>query len=36
MRSRKYRVITTLERGSNRLIRLACAQGLRRAFALLR
>ena len=27
MRSRKYRVITTLERGSNRLIRLALRAG---------
>jgi deazaflavin-dependent oxidoreductase (nitroreductase family) len=36
MRSRKYRVITTLERGSNRLIRLALRAGSApRAFALL-
>lgn len=36
MRSRKYRVMTTLERGSNRLIRLALRAGLGpRAFALL-
>ena len=36
MRSRKYRVITTLERGSNRLIRFALRVGLApRAFALL-
>jgi deazaflavin-dependent oxidoreductase (nitroreductase family) len=36
MRSRKYRVITTLERGSNRLIRLALRAGIApRAFALL-
>lgn len=36
MRSRKYRVITTLERGSNRLIRLALRAGAApRAFALL-
>ena len=36
MRSRKYRVITTLERGSNRLIRLALRAGVApRAFALL-
>ena len=36
MRSRKYRVVTTLERGSNQLIRLALRAGLApRAFALL-
>ena len=36
MRSRKYRVITTLERGSNRLIRFALRSGFApRAFALL-
>ncbi|MGH3151519.1 MAG: nitroreductase/quinone reductase family protein [Streptosporangiaceae bacterium] len=36
MRSRKYRVITTLERGSNRLIRRALRAGFApRAFALL-
>ncbi|HTQ92448.1 MAG TPA: nitroreductase/quinone reductase family protein [Streptosporangiaceae bacterium] len=36
MRSRKYRVITTLERASNRLIRLALRAGVApRAFALL-
>jgi F420H(2)-dependent quinone reductase len=36
MRSRKYRVMTTLERGSNRLIRLALRAGVApRAFALL-
>src|SRR5215469_10697979 len=36
MRSRKYRLITTLERGSNRLIRLALRAGMApRAFALL-
>jgi deazaflavin-dependent oxidoreductase (nitroreductase family) len=36
MRSRKYRVITTLERGSNRLIRLGLRAGIApRAFALL-
>ena len=36
MRSRKYRVITTLERGSNRVIRLALSMGFApRAFALL-
>ena len=36
MRSRKYRVMTTLERGSNRLIRLALRAGVTpRAFALL-
>jgi deazaflavin-dependent oxidoreductase (nitroreductase family) len=36
MRSRKYRVVTTLERGSNRLIRLALRAGIApRAFALL-
>jgi hypothetical protein len=36
MRSRKYRVVTTLERGSNRLIRLALRAGVApRAFALL-
>ncbi len=36
MRSRKYRVITTLERGSNRLIRLALRAGRApAAFALL-
>jgi deazaflavin-dependent oxidoreductase (nitroreductase family) len=36
MRSRKYRVMTTLERGSNRLIRLAPRAGFApRAFALL-
>lgn len=36
MRSRKYRVVTTLERGSNRLIRLALSMGFApRAFALL-
>ena len=36
MRSRKYRVVTTLERGSNRLIRFALRAGLApRAFALL-
>ena len=36
MRSRKYRVMTTLERGSNRLIRLALRAGFApRAFALL-
>jgi deazaflavin-dependent oxidoreductase (nitroreductase family) len=36
MRSRKYRVIITLERGSNRLIRLALRGGFApRAFALL-
>ena len=36
MRSRKYRVVTTLERGSNRLVRLALRAGLApRAFALL-
>jgi deazaflavin-dependent oxidoreductase (nitroreductase family) len=36
VRSRKYRVITTLERGSNRLIRLALRAGCApRAFALL-
>lgn len=37
MRSRKYRVMTTLERGSNRLIRLALRAGVApRAFALLK
>ena len=36
MRSRKYRVMTTLERGSNRLIRRALRAGVApRAFALL-
>ena len=36
MRSRKYRVVTTLERGSNRLIRFAVRAGVApRAFALL-
>jgi deazaflavin-dependent oxidoreductase (nitroreductase family) len=36
MRSRKYRVVTTLERGSNRLIRLGLRTGVApRAFALL-
>ena len=36
MRSRKYRVVTRLERGSNRLIRLALRAGVApRAFALL-
>jgi deazaflavin-dependent oxidoreductase (nitroreductase family) len=36
MRSRKYRVVTTLERGSNRLIRFALRAGFApRAFALL-
>jgi hypothetical protein len=36
MRSRKYRVMTTLELGSNQLIRLALRAGLApRAFALL-
>jgi deazaflavin-dependent oxidoreductase (nitroreductase family) len=36
MRSRKYRVITTLERGSNRLMRLALRAGVGpHAFALL-
>jgi hypothetical protein len=36
MRSRKYRVMTTLEWGSNRLIRLALRAGVApRAFALL-
>jgi deazaflavin-dependent oxidoreductase (nitroreductase family) len=36
MRSRKYRVVTTLERGSNRLIRHALGAGYApRAFALL-
>jgi deazaflavin-dependent oxidoreductase (nitroreductase family) len=36
MRSRKYRMVTTLERGSNRLIRLALSMGFApRAFALL-
>jgi deazaflavin-dependent oxidoreductase (nitroreductase family) len=36
MRSRKYRVVTALERGSNRLIRLALRAGVApRAFALL-
>ncbi len=36
MRSRKYRVVTTLERGSNRLIRRALRAGFApRAFALL-
>ena len=36
MRSRKYRIMTTLERGSNRLIRLALRTGTApRAFALL-
>jgi deazaflavin-dependent oxidoreductase (nitroreductase family) len=36
MRSRKYRVVTTLERGSNRLIRFAPRAGFApRAFALL-
>ncbi|HEX4092201.1 MAG TPA: nitroreductase/quinone reductase family protein [Trebonia sp.] len=36
MRSRKYRVVTTLERGNNRLIRGALRAGLApRAFALL-
>jgi deazaflavin-dependent oxidoreductase (nitroreductase family) len=36
MRSRKYHVVTTLERGSNRLIRFALRVGLApRAFALL-
>jgi deazaflavin-dependent oxidoreductase (nitroreductase family) len=36
VRSRKYRVVTTLERGSNQLIRLALRAGLApRAFALL-
>lgn len=36
MRSRKYRVMTTPERGSNRLIRLALRAGVApRAFALL-
>jgi deazaflavin-dependent oxidoreductase (nitroreductase family) len=36
VRSQKYRVVTTLERGSNRLIRLALRAGLApRAFALL-
>jgi len=36
MRSRKYRVMTTLERGSNQLIRLALRAGVApRAFALL-
>jgi len=36
MRSRKYRVVTTLERGSNRLIRFALRAGIApRAFALL-
>jgi deazaflavin-dependent oxidoreductase (nitroreductase family) len=36
MRSRKYRVMTTLEQGSNRLIRLALRAGVApRAFALL-
>jgi hypothetical protein len=36
MRSRKYRVVTTLERASNRLIRSALRAGFApRAFALL-
>jgi len=36
VRSRKYRVVTTLERGSNRLIRFALRRGFApRAFALL-
>jgi deazaflavin-dependent oxidoreductase (nitroreductase family) len=36
VRSRKYQVVTTLERGSNRLIRLALRAGVApRAFALL-
>lgn len=36
MRSRKYRVVTTLERGSNRLIRFALRAGIApRVFALL-
>jgi deazaflavin-dependent oxidoreductase (nitroreductase family) len=36
MRSRKYRLVTTLERGSNRLIRQALRAGMApRAFALL-
>jgi deazaflavin-dependent oxidoreductase (nitroreductase family) len=36
MRSRKYRVVTTLERGGNRLIRFALRAGVApRAFALL-
>ena len=36
VRSRKYRVVTTLERASNRLIRLALRAGCApRAFALL-
>ena len=36
MRSRKYRVVTTVERASNRLIRAALRAGLApRAFALL-
>jgi deazaflavin-dependent oxidoreductase (nitroreductase family) len=36
MRSRKYRVVTTLERGSNRVIRFALRGGLApRTFALL-
>jgi deazaflavin-dependent oxidoreductase (nitroreductase family) len=36
MRSRKYHVVTTLERGSNRLIRFALRAGIApRAFALL-
>lgn len=36
MRSRKYRILTTAERGSNRLIRLALRAGVApRAFALL-
>jgi deazaflavin-dependent oxidoreductase (nitroreductase family) len=36
MRSRKYRVVTTLERASNRLIRMALRAGVApRAFALL-
>jgi F420H(2)-dependent quinone reductase len=36
MRSRKYRVVTTLERASNRLIRSALSAGFApRAFALL-
>ena len=36
MRTRKYRVVTTLERGSNRLIRFALDAGFApRAFALL-
>jgi hypothetical protein len=35
-RGRKYRVVTTLERGSNRLVRLLLRRGLApRAFALL-